>query len=124
MFTQIIKSTLIAATIAGGALVASSQSASAHHVSGGIFFDGSGIHFGIGDRGFGKRRHFDRGYGHRRTCRPGKAVRKARNRGVRRARIVRVNRRGVVVAGRKWGERVIIGFGKHRSCPVRFVRAR
>ena len=132
MFTTKIKSILIAGTIAMGAFAASSGTASAE-VRGGLYLSGPGISIGIGHRGdrWGHRDRWDRWdrgdrweRPHRRTCRPRKALRKAKRRGLRRAHIVRANRRGVVIMGRKWGERVVIGFGRHRSCPVRFVRSR
>lgn len=77
------------------------------------------LEFGNGPR-YGGKRHLRRYH----TCNPRRALRKAQRRGIRHAHIRRINGRGVVVAGRKWGERVVIGFANHRSCPVRFVRAR
>ena len=88
---------------------------------------GSNFSIGITSAGHGYRHggyrdhRWDRP---RNRCNPRKAVRKAKRRGVRRAHVIRVGKRGVVVAGRKWGERVVIGFGRNRSCPVRFVNAR
>ncbi len=126
MFASKITSTLIAGVIALGGLAVVNSSANAGS-RGGLFFDGPGFHLGFGGNHYG-RRHFDR-YDrwerprHRRFCRPGKALRKAKRRGIRRAHIVRVGHRGVIVRGRKWGDVVTIGFGRHRSCPVRFVRA-
>ncbi len=128
MFSSSIKSIFIAGTVALGTLVAASSSAQAGS-HGGIYFEGPGISVGFGDRHYRDRRwdrgdRWDRPRFRHRTCKPRKALRKARNRGLRRAHIVRVGYRGVIVAGRKWGDRVVIGFGRHRSCPVRFVRAR
>ena len=92
-------------------------------------FGGPGAGFFIGDYDRGYRR--DRRYRHdryrprhARGCRPARALRKVRRNGIRRAHVIRQGRRGLVVAGRQWGDRVVIGFGRHRSCPVRFVRAR
>lgn len=121
MFTSKLKSIIIAGAVSLGALSTMGSSANAE-VRGGIYFSGPGISIGFGDRHYG-RRHWDAPR-HYNRCRPGKAVRKAKRRGIRRAHIVRVGHRGVVVAGRKWGERVVIGFGNRRSCPVRFVRHR
>ena len=120
MFTKTIKATAIAATLALGALAgtaATSGTAEAH----GVGFQGKGfsIHFGSGHGHY----HGHRGRGFRNKCRPGRALRKARSRGLRRARLVRLNRRVVVVRGRKWGDRVTVGFANRRGCPVRFVRA-
>jgi len=125
MFMKTLKSLAIAGTLVVGALASTSGAANAGggHVN--VSFGGPGFHFSIGDYGrggWGHRRHRRPHYS--RTCRPGKALRKARRMGLRRAHIVRVSRRGIVVAGRKWGGRTIVGFGKYRSCPVRFVRNR
>ncbi len=62
-------------------------------------------------------------YSRRNRCSPYKAVKKARRKGIRNAYVIRVNRRGVLVAGRRWGERVVIGFDRSRRCGVRFVRS-
>ena len=59
-----------------------------------------------------------------RVCTPRKAVRKARRWGLNRAHIRRVTHRGPVVAGKFRGNRVVIGFGKARHCPIRFTRIR
>lgn len=82
-------------------------------------------------RGYRQDRFWDDGAGyrerrsHRRaTCSPRKALRKVERRGIRRAFVRRVGERGVVIAGRKRGERIVVGFGRHPSCPVRFVRTR
>ena len=120
MFTTKVKSIIVAGAVALGTLAASSRAASAE-LRGAVYFEGPGITIGFGDSGYrdhGHRREY------RRSCSPRKAVRKARNRGLRRAHIIRVNRRNVVVAGRKWGDRVVMGFANRPSCPVRFVRAR
>jgi hypothetical protein len=36
----------------------------------------------------------------------------------------RINRKRIVVAGWSRGERIVMGMGRHRSCPVHFVRVR
>jgi len=107
-----------------GALAATTGTASAGHER----YERRGhIGFSID---FGGPRFYDHGYygfrhhrriKRRRFCRPRKAVRKARRRGVRGAHVIRVGRRGVLVARRKWGDRVVIGFGNRRHCPVRFI---
>lgn len=68
---------------------------------------------------------FDRGYRrdrwHRprfRSCRPRRALRKARRLGVRRAYVHRFGRRGVVVRGRSFGDHVVVRFGRARHCPI------
>ena len=147
MFTRKIKSALIAATIALGAITSTGGAAQAGS-GGGIYLSGGGIgieftshrrhgrrHMGRGHGrrhwGHGHRRHrydrrdrWDRADYRRNSCNPRKAVRKARRKGIRHAHVVRVNRRGVLVAGRKWGDRVLIGFDRSRRCQVRFVRSR
>ena len=120
MFKSQIKSVIIAGAVAMGAFAASSSAANAD-VRGGIYFGGPGFSIGFGNHGF---RDWDRPRYRVNRCNPRKAVRKARRKGLRRAHVVRVGHRGVIVAGRKWGDRVVVGFGRHRSCPVRFVRHR
>ena len=120
MFTKVLKAAAIAATLAIGT-VAGTGAASAHDR--GITFGNSdfSITFGSGQR----HRHFhdDRGF-RRNACRPRRALRKAKRRGLRRAYIHRVGQRGVIVKGRHRGERVTVGIANRRGCPVRFVRAR
>lgn len=116
-----IKAATVAAGLAVATLAAGIGTAQAHGP--GVSFGAPGIQLEFGHR-HGPR-HFDGGPRFRRDfCRPRKALRKARRRGVRRAYIARVGHRGVIVKGRKWGERVTIGFAHRRGCPVRFVRAR
>jgi hypothetical protein len=120
MLKNIIKAAALAGTIALGGVAATTGTASAQS---GIYI-GSGViavHFNGGHR-------FGRHHGHRNRyynrCSPRKALRKARRNGIRHARIARVNHRGVVVKGRKWGDRVRIGFANNHRCSVRYVRAR
>jgi hypothetical protein len=53
-----------------------------------------------------------------RACSPDRALDKADRMGLRRARIVDVNRRSITVSGRKYGERVAITFARAPNCPV------
>lgn len=53
-----------------------------------------------------------------RACSPDRAMDKAERMGLRRARIVDVNRRSITVSGRKYGERVAITFARAPNCPV------
>lgn len=151
MFTNKIKSALIAVTMAVGALAATGGAAQADG-RGGVYISGGGIGIQIGSGHGYRRSHYNRSWGHgprrdrwdrrnrrdrwdrgnrwdrptysRNRCSPRKAVRKARRKGLRNAHVVRVNRRGVIVAGRKWGDRVVIGFDRNRRCGVRFMRSR
>ncbi len=140
MFTKKVKSAFIALAIGLGTIVSIGGTANAE-ARGGIYFDGPGVEFSFGNgrynrhnryRGHRSRSHrrwdrrdrWDSSHYRRNRCSPGKAVRKARRRGLRHAHVVRVNRRGVVVVGRRWGERVVMGFDRSRRCHVRFVRGR
>ncbi|MEN0041486.1 MAG: hypothetical protein AAF764_09135 [Pseudomonadota bacterium] len=132
MLTSSLKSAFVAGAIALGAITTTAATTTAAHagdVRFGVSIGGPGYGIHVGNRDRRYRRH--RGFYHddyrpRRAarCRPARALRKARRNGIRRAHIIRTGRRGVVVAGRQWGDRVVIGFGRHRSCPVRFVRHR
>jgi hypothetical protein len=62
------------------------------------------------------RRHGD--WGRRGRCSPGLAVAKARDFGIRRARIADVSRRAVVVEGFRRGEYSRIVFANDRGCPA------
>ncbi len=53
-----------------------------------------------------------------RECTPGRALDKAERMGIRRARVVDVDRRTIDVAGRKFGNRVVVTFAKAPHCPV------
>ena len=85
-----------------------------------------GVNFRFDDRGRhhyrGERHHSERrGHGshHMRECSPRDALGKASRMGLRRARIVDVNRRTIRVAGRSNGHRqATIIFGKAPSCPI------
>lgn len=70
------------------------------------------------NRQWAPRRNFRR----HNVCNPRRALRKAYRRGLNRPHIHRVNRNRIVVAGWSRGERVMLGMGRHRSCPVKFVR--
>ncbi len=59
-----------------------------------------------------RERNWDRG------CTAGRALDKADRMGIRRARIVDESRRTITVAGRQYGDRVTVTFGRDRHCPV------
>ena len=125
MFTTKITSAIVAGTLALGVFAASSNTASAHD-SGSIYFGGPNFSIGFSKNGHGHRhvhhRDWDRPHFRGKRCTARKALRKARRKGIRRAYIKRIGRKGIVVAGRKWGDRIVMGFGKQRNCPVRFAR--
>ncbi|URK87371.1 hypothetical protein LP421_28295 [Rhizobium sp. RCAM05350] len=74
---------------------------------------------------YGDERDWDRdrrhrpGWGHQRRgrCDPWLAADKARANGLRRARVVDVSPRRVVVEGRRWGEYRRVVFANARGCP-------
>ncbi len=53
-----------------------------------------------------------------RACTPDRALDKAERMGLRRARIVDVDRRTIDVVGRQFGERVLVTFARAPHCPV------
>lgn len=69
-----------------------------------------------GDDGY--RREYRRDRDWRRSCSPERAVNKAERMGLRRARLIDINRRTVKVAGRQYGDRVVVVFANERGCPI------
>ncbi len=53
-----------------------------------------------------------------RGCSPDRALDKAERMGLRRARVVDMSRRTVKVAGRQYGDRVVVVFANERGCPI------
>lgn len=102
----------LAALIALGGLAATAPSASADGVRYGIYVQDGYRHGGHGAPGWGRP---DRG---RDRCSPWLAEEKASRMGIRRARVVDVSPRRVVVAGfdRYGRDRVV--FANVRGCPV------
>ena len=109
------RNTLAALVLASTGIAASAPAANA----GGVGFEFS---FGGGHGGITVRDHRRHGSWGRGSCRPGKAVRKARHMGVRRASISRVNHRRVVVSGVRHHRSVRVVFANQRHCPVIRVR--
>ena len=60
----------------------------------------------------------------RKFCHPRRALRKARIRGIRHARLLRVSHRGTTITGRKFGKRIKVRFAPARHCPVKFAKIR
>ncbi|MER9075369.1 hypothetical protein NKH80_21535 [Mesorhizobium sp. M0904] len=71
-----------------------------------------------GDEDDGYYREHRRHGGWRRFCSPERAIDKAERMGLHRARIIDINRRTVKVAGRQYGDRVVIVFANERGCPI------
>lgn len=71
-----------------------------------------------GPRHVGRWDRWERDRRHGRECTPGHALDKAERLGVRRARIIDVNRRTIDVAGRRHGDRVVVTFARAPHCPV------
>ncbi|WP_075996970.1 hypothetical protein [Salaquimonas pukyongi] len=118
MFSKLIKSGLASAVIGFGLIAAAPQAALAGQAGFGVTIHGSHGSVHIGNV---KHRHYKH-RGHRKLCRPGKALYKAERRGVRHARIQRVGKRYVVVKGRKRGNRIKIGFERRsRHCEIAWV---
>ena len=113
-----LKTAALSALIGLGAIAAVPASAQAeglylnfgggYHNSGGGFYDG--------DDDYRPDWRHDRRYG--RSCTPNRALNKAERLGLRRARVVDVDRRTIKVAGRKYGERVRLTFARTPNCPV------
>ena len=140
--TTLFKKTILAAVLGLGALTASVPAASAAGLS--VTIDTVGYRNGFlevqdydggwdGERRYGRDRDRDRDrdrwdrrddrrhgdWGRRRgRCSPDLAVAKARDIGLRRARIVDVSRSKVVVDGFRRGEYRRIVFANDRGCPA------
>lgn len=110
-----LKTAALSALIGLGTLAAvpAAQAEGVYLNYGGRHHSGVGIGVQIGDYD-----RYDYRGGYRRGCTPYRAVDKAERYGVRRARVVDVSRRTITVAGRKWGERVRMTFGRAPHCPV------
>jgi hypothetical protein len=128
MFTR-FKAAALSALVGLGAVAAIPATAQAQ----GAYLDydgGNGVGIGMEFGGYdsadyrhGPRRNDrwddrrdDRRYDRR--CSPDRAVDKAERYGLRRARVVDVSHRTITVAGRKWGERVHMTFGRAPNCPI------
>ncbi len=132
--TSLLKTALVALSLAAAGLGASATTASASDVRFGIVIGGGGYHGGSGwdgghRRGSGWDGNHRRGSGWhggprygRGVCAPGHALQKARGMGIRHARIVDVNHRVIRVDGRDRGGWVRAVFANDRGCPVVRVR--
>lgn len=116
MFQSLTRTIIVVAALATGGVATTAAPAAANGLSFGIT---------IGERaqpvhGRDYRGHRD----YRPACSPRRAVRKARRMGVHRARVVRANRRAVVVRGRSRGDRAVVRFARAPGCPVLAFRRR
>ncbi|MER8529694.1 hypothetical protein [Mesorhizobium sp. M0814] len=75
-----------------------------------------GVYTGDEDDGYYREHRRERNW--RRSCSPERAIDKAERMGLHRARIIDINRRTVKVAGRQYGDRVVIVFANERGCPI------
>ena len=110
-----IKIVALSAVIGLGALAAAPATAQAYSFYFGITPNGPSFGF----QSDSSRRHWG---GHRRyqrqSCNSHRALRKADNMGIHRARVRNENRHVIRVSGRKHGQRVAITFAKAPNCPV------
>jgi hypothetical protein len=107
-----LKTAALSALIGLGAIAAMPAAAQAE----GLYLNYGG-HHGAGVQ-IGDRYDYRQDRRHFRFCTPDRAVDKAQRYGVRRARVVDVDRRTITVAGSKWGERVRMTFGRAPTCPI------
>ena len=120
--SNFLKTAALSALIGLGALgvaPASAQSGVYLGLGGGHHGPSVGVWFG--DNGHSYRRHdrWDRRWEQpRRGCSAGHALNKAERMGLRRARVVDVDRRSIEVRGRKFGERRTIEFARVPGCPI------
>lgn len=118
----------IIAVTALGTVPASAQSGVYLGLGGGHSGPQVGVYLGDGSNTYRRHdRRDDRRYDRRdrrddrrveRTCSTDQALHKAERMGVRRARIVDVNRRSIEVSGRARGDRVFITFARVPGCPI------
>lgn len=112
MFKPFIRTVALTAALASGAVAMTSAPAAA---------DGIRFGFSIGTPYYEIERRHHRPAG---FCAAQRAIHKARSIGVHRPRVVRENRRVLVVAGRSHGDRAVVRFAQRRDCPVISYRRR
>jgi len=99
-----IKTVALSAMIALGAFAAAPATANAGDLRVQVHFGGPGYYHG--------QRHYRQG------CRPARAVRKARNMGLRNAWVARSNPSRIVVRGKIRGHNRAVVFARAPGCPV------
>ncbi|MDQ2632590.1 MAG: hypothetical protein M3Y78_02515 [Pseudomonadota bacterium] len=107
----------LSALIGLGALAAMPAAAQAEGLYLNYGHGGIGIHIGDHDRVDYRKRHRHHRQ-HFRACTSHRALDKAERYGVRRARVVDVDRRTITVSGRKHGHRARMVFSRAPNCPV------
>jgi hypothetical protein len=117
---DMLKTAALSTMIGLGAITALPAAAQADslHFSFGDRHDGGRIGIQFGSDRYDYRGWDDDDYRDRRTCSPDEALRKARRIGLRRARVVDVDRRTIDVVGRDRGDRVRVTFGRRGNCPI------
>jgi len=114
MFNQ-IKAAALSALVGLGALGAIPAHADSLYLGFGNNQDPRfGVYTGDND-GYRRDWRRDRDW---RGCSPDRALDKAERMGLRRARVVDVNRSVVKVVGRQYGDRVVVVFANERGCPI------
>ena len=120
--THFFAKAALAALIGFGGLGATANTASADSIRFGIS-DG-GLSVQVRDHDRGRDGGWDRGdrgwdrHGRRGRCAPWMATRKAERFGLRRAHVVDISRRRVIVEGRKRGRFITVAFANARGCPT------
>lgn len=120
--THFFAKAALAALIGFGGLGATATTASADSIRFGIGDGGLSVQVRDHDRGWDRGRgRGDRGWdrhGRRGRCAPWMATRKAERFGLRRAHVVDISRRRVIVEGRKRGRFITVAFANARGCPT------
>lgn len=121
MFNSLAKSIALFAFVivgAAGTTTATTGTAAAGNLQYGIVVGGTNLGIRVGSHRY--RRHYRRHHSHYRRgrCTARHALRKARRIGVHRGRVVRANRRRVVVRGRRHRHHVRVVFANRHSCPI------
>jgi hypothetical protein len=109
-----IKTAALSGLVALGTLAAVPAHADSIYLGFGNNDSRAGVY--VGDDYRYRERHRERDW--RRSCSPNRALGKAERMGLRRARIVDISRRTVKVAGRQYGDRVVVVFANERGCPI------
>jgi hypothetical protein len=117
--SNFLKTAALTALIGLGALGAAPASAqSGVYLGLGGGHHGPTVGFWFGDNDHRRPHHGWNGGHHRRGCSAEQALNKAERIGLRRARVVDVDRYSIEVRGRRHGERRTIEFARAPGCPI------